>query len=401
MVIVMGKKSFAMKSIMRQSQVQSMTKFFLVMSCYLILVNSIDVVIDGSKEVSETRLRCFNQLFFLTIFQFGFVIFLLKKYRERNYNFEDSLNLLIQVGLLQGICAIAAFLLPPVRSLFLLFGDQALSSNEFFMERRGYGFSMTLIDTFGYGLGLIAGYILLFKWNKENKIYLIISLILILFTIAVNARTGILVFLVAIITKLLYGATFGKFILRFLLFLVIALAVMRFLPPILEKGTTSDNPTISWICLSFYSIFEVVGSNSSNVDVEELDFLSSFVKMPTNAFEYVFGAGHYVYDTKQSLGFRTDIGYLNMFWEFGVLGSAIILIVMLRFMIKPLFMTKDVSLKRIALFNTICYFILLVKAILIGFNPGVFVNYLVTFSLYYFLSEERKNKKILLQNNKI
>ena len=387
-----------MMSVMKQSQVQQMSRFIIVLSCYLVLINFIDVLIDGTKEVTGTRLRCFNQLCILTLFQFLFIIYLLKKYKDHNYSFEDSLDLLVKVGLLQGICALVAFLLPPVRSLFLLFGDQALSSNEYFMERRGYGFSMTLIDTFGYGMGLIAGYILLFKWKSANNIYLLIALLLILFAIVVNARTGILVFLVAIAIKLLYGASAGKFVFRLLLFGLIAIVVMKFLPPLLERGTTSDNPTISWICLSFYSIFEVVGSNSSNVDVEELDFLSSFVKMPTNAFEYIFGAGHYVYDTKQSLGFRTDIGYLNLFWEFGVVGSFIILIVMLRFMIKPFFMTRDVSLKRIALFNTVCYFVLLVKAILIGFNPGVFVNYLVTFSLYYFLMEERRLRYLKINN---
>lgn len=391
------KKKNSCVAVLRQSQIQQMSRFFLIMTGYLVFVNCIDIIIDGTKQVTGTRLRCLNQLFFLTIFQFSFITYLLKKYKENNYGFEDSLNLLVKIGLLQGICAVVAFLIPPVRSLFLIFGDQALSSNEFFMERRGYGFSMTLIDTFGYGLGLIAGYILLYKWKRGNNLYLVISLLFILFAIAVNARTGILVFFVAIALQLLYGASIGKFLLRLFMFGIVVIVVIKFLPPILEKGTTSDSPTISWISLSFYSIFEVFGSNSSNVDIEDLDFLSSFVKMPTNPLEFIFGAGHYVYDTKQVLGFRTDIGYLNLFWEFGVVGSFIMLTMMFCFMIKPFFITKNNSLKKIAMFNTIVYFMLLMKAILIGFNPGVFVNYLVTFSLYYYISEEKRKNMNFIQ----
>lgn len=52
-------------------------------------------------------------------------------------------------------------------------------------------------------------------------------------------------------------------------------------------------------------------------------------------------------------------------------------------------MTKDLTIRKIALLNTIAYGVVLMKAILIGFNPGVFVNYLATFSLYYIINKKR------------
>ena len=107
------------------------------------------------------------------------------------------MSLLVKAGVAQGFCAVLAFLIPPIRQLFVMFGDQELFTNDYFLETRGYGFSMTLIDTFGYGMGLIGGYILLFKWSNMKKWEMITALLLIMFTVAVNARTGILVLLIA------------------------------------------------------------------------------------------------------------------------------------------------------------------------------------------------------------
>ena len=388
-------KTPMMGQVINKSHIFAVAKLFLFMTFYMVLVGAVDILFAGEKDVFLTRLRCFNQVFFLSFFQFGFVAYLIYKYNKKNLSFEGSMDLLVKAGILQGICAILAFLLPPVRQLFVTFGDQELFTNEYFLDTRGYGFSMTLIDTFGYGMGLIAGYIILFKWGKGIDKYLLIALVLILFTIAVNARTGILVFLIALAIKVLYCKSIGQFILRLFPISLFLVASYSILPELLKLGVESDNQTISWICFSFSSVFDLMQeSNVSSSDIQELDFLSSFINLPSNPLELIFGTGHYVYDTQSSLGFRTDIGYFNLFWEFGLLGSIIIMIAMFLFMFRPFFLTHDVSIKKICLFNTVTYFMLLMKAILIGYNPGVFVNYLVTFSIYFYIYGKKNVKRI-------
>ena len=389
----LNKRGPEIREIINRSHIKSLSLIIVSMTGYLILVNLIDLIAFPEKELMATRLKCFNQLFFLTFFQFGFVLFYLYKANKRNLSLDDVFYLLLQVAVIQGICALLAFAIPPIRQLFVTFGDKDLFSNEYFLERRGYGFSMTLIDTFGYGMGLIAGYILLFKWKPGMKRYLIIALGLILFTIAVNARTGIIVFLIALGVKVTYGKSLKQLLLKVIPAIVFSYLILIYVPHLLQVGVQSDNVTIRWISSSFADIFDLISGTGESVDsVEELGFLSAFVKLPSNDFEYLFGSGHYVYDTHKTLGFRTDIGYFNMLWEFGLIGTIILLGVMFIFMMRPFTMTNDVSIKRITLFNTVSYFLLLMKAILIGFNPGVFINYLVTFSIYYYIWKEKQKR---------
>ena len=157
-------------------------------------------------------------------------------------------------------------------------------------------------------------------------------------------------------------------------------------------GVRSDNATLVWICSDFlemyYMAFESGASNS--MQMEDATFLSNFVSLPDNYFEYIFGSGHYVYDTKHELGFRTDIGYYNLFWEFGILMSGVILLKFASFIGKPFLMTDNTKIKSIVVFNFVAYAFLLMKAILLGYNPGVFVNYYVTFALYFYLKRDKR-----------
>lgn len=385
--VMEGRKK--MKRILRVSHLTKMMRFFLIMTFYVVIVNSLDIILVGADGLLMTRLRSLNQIFFLTISEFAFVAYLLYKYSQHNYSFENALSILIKAAALQGLCAVAAFLIPSIRELFMMFGDRTLYSNPYFMEKRGFGLSMILIDTFGYGMGLMAGYMILYKWKSGFNTFLFIALLLILFSIAVNARTGVLVFFVAIAVKLFYCNNINIFIKKLIPLAVFLFLLITYSQAILEFGAKNDNPTISWVSSSFLSIAQFAQDDTSSGSIEDFAFLSSFISLPSNPFELIFGSGHHVYDTDKTLGFRTDIGYLNMFWELGILGSIVMLLTMFVFMIRPFFISRNVSVRQIALFNVISYFLVQMKAILIGYNPGVFVNYLMTFTLYYYVWKER------------
>jgi len=53
-------------------------------------------------------------------------------------------------------------------------------------------------------------------------------------------------------------------------------------------------------------------------------------------------------------------------------------------------MTDNTKIKSIVVFNFVAYAFLLMKAILLGYNPGVFVNYYVTFALYFYLKRDKR-----------
>lgn len=380
---------YEIRNVAKQSNITNFTHFIYGLTVYFFLLNFVNIVFIEEADLTATRLRCFNQLFVLSLIQCLFVIYIIIQCEKRQYLFKDVIILLIKAGVLQGLCAVIAYVVPSIREIFLMFGDRALYDNAFFLERRGYGFSMTLIDTFGYGMGLIAGYLFIYKWNNR-KLLMFFSLLLMLFTIAVNARTGIVVFGIAVLLRCLRNASFFKMAFYSVVLFLTYAYLDTILFSILDAGVHSDNSTLVWICEDFMDIYYMTMSSdvSDSIQMEDVTFLSNFVEFPENTFEYFFGSGHYVYDTKKELGFRTDIGYFNMFWEFGILGSAYILFYFLKLLGRPIFFFRDKTVKFIAVLNLVAYAFLMMKAILLGYNPGVFINYLVTFSLYYYARKD-------------
>lgn len=376
--------------ILKYSHLRIMMKVFLCFFLYVIVIGLLDMMLIETANVTSTRMSSINQVSVLTLFEFCFIWAILIECHRRNYSLTDIFILIIFAGILQGVCAVMAFLLPPVRSVFMLFGDKALYSNVYFLELRGFGFSINLIDTFGYGLGLIASYMLIVKWTK-SYLLLFCSIVLILFTILVNARTGIAVFGMGIIINFFLKRDLWRSLVRVIVLIVIFELSIPFANYMLDNLAKSRNNTVAWIATGSKQMLLLVGADDSGVEmgVEEVSFFDNFIDPPSDTFEFLFGTGHHVYDTYDSMGFRTDIGYLNMLWEFGIIGSAIVLLVIGWFIITPFFKTKNLIIRKIALLNLIAYGVVLMKAILIGCNPGVMVNYFAIFSLYYIINKKR------------
>ena len=372
-------------NLLRESQIIWIAKLFLFFFFYIMIFGTIDMALINHADTLSTRLRSINQLLVLSFIEFGFIWYLLIEFRRREFSLIDIFTVIILAGILQGIFALFAFLVPELRNLFMTFGDKNLYENSYYRERRGYGFSINLIDTFGYGMGLIAGYTLIIPWTK-NKIKKWLALLILLFTIVVNARTGIVIFLIAIVVKVFINRSIGKTLLYTAIAILAAIWLGSLIPFIIDLGLNSKNATISWISNSFNDMYLLLSvGNPNQMELDEVGFLDNFIGLPDNLYELIFGTGHHVYDTNKTLGFRTDIGYLNLFWEFGIIGGATLLITLFWFIIKPAFTTTNTIIRRISIFNLFSYVLVLMKAILIGFNPGVFINYTATFCLYYCL----------------
>lgn len=378
--------------IINKSGMKKLLYFFFAMLCYLMIVNAIDFLFIESIDLVSNRLKCINQLIVLTVIEILEIWYIFQVSDELNFKLEDLFKMIFISGALQGICSITAYFVPSVRSFFVRFGDSALFNNAYFLERRGYGFSMTLIDTFGYGMGLIAGYILLLKWNKK-KIWKIIALALTIFSIFVNARTGIVIFSIAIILKVLQGENKGKQLLKIVIAMpIIYLAIYKFIPIAFKAGIKSTNITIKWVAMDMQELYtSLLYGESTGTTLSNASFFSNFGNLPSNVFEFMLGSGHSIYDTTNKLGFRTDIGYINLWWEFGIVGMLVLLGGIFVWMAKAFLAWRDVYIKSIVILNIISFFIVLFKAILIGYNTGVFVNYLTISAITYYSSKTGYN----------
>lgn len=360
--------------ILRDSKILFFIKVVVIMFVQLIIVNLVDVLFIEQSDLFSNRIRVINQLVILTgeeLLAVYYVLTKVKKYRIDRYSF---FNLLFIVGTLQGILSVMAFFVPTIRNFFLKYSGSVFE-NAWVLERRGYGFSAVLVDTFGYGMALIAGTCLLI--SKKNSFQKLFSISLMIFCIFVNARTGIVIFLLALMIYIFKNDSIVSTVFKITIAgVVVFLLYYWFLPLILQWGIKSDNNTVRWVVSDFYELYYSSGSSNN---IQNLDFVSSIIHLPTNAFEFIFGSGHSVYGTRSILGFATDIGYLNLFWTYGIVGSMFFLSSMLFLMFKTYAscMTKDMKL--ILIFNLIAYYLVLVKGILLGYNPGTMTMYFMIF----------------------
>lgn len=367
------------------SGLNNLIKLFFLMLLYLLFIGFLNSF-TTPYDLTNNRMRCINQLIVLSIIQFIGIWYVIILSKKLQYKLEDVFERLIFIGVLQGICSAFAYISPVIRSLFIRYADQNLFTNKFFVERRGYGFSGTLIDTFGYGMGLLGGYLLLSDLSK-NKTKKIIWLGLIFFSIFMNARTGLVVLAIAFILKILQSDRMlyqiGKIIVAIPLLYIIIFMIM---PKLIEVGISSNNITINWVMKDIQELYNTLLYGKQNgISLADASFFSNFGNLPTNIFEFIFGSGHSIYDTKNILGFRTDVGYINLLWEFGLMGSIILLSGIFIWMIRPLKKIKNKFIRSIILLNVISYAIVMLKAILIGYNPGVFINYISTAFIYYYM----------------
>ena len=132
--------------------------------------------------------------------------YLLCKTDRNGYDSEFLLESLINAGLIEGTCAALAFLFPGVKSVFIFFmkrfSASDLYSNTWYITVRSYGFASTLVDVFGLGAALIAGICFFYGITRKKK-YIVESIVIAIATI-LNSRTGLLVYLIAIVLSILY-----------------------------------------------------------------------------------------------------------------------------------------------------------------------------------------------------
>lgn len=394
LLLLRNKDKHSQHRIAVQSEMRRIWYFFLFLGVYLLLINILDIFIVGDNNLGIARLKSFNQLLILPGFQFLFVLYFIILAEKKELNIDDVFLIIVLAACIEGVCAVVAYLSPTMRFLFVTYGQQKLFLNEYFIEKRGFGFAQNLIDTFGFGVGLIAGYILLYDWReKTNRIFLMIAIVLLLFTTAVNARTGLFVFVLAIVVRYLYEKSIVKFVVKLALLLIFGGAIISFAQDLINTGLNSGNNTVVWISSAFDQMMNFFSDDTSQ-SVEDLTFVSNIVTLPTHPLELLFGSGHWIYDTYMQLGLRTDIGWYNLFWEFGIIGTVVLMTGMTYFIMLPFFLSKKKSIQMISVFNIVAYYIVLVKAILLGSNPGSFVIYFTTFALCYYIRKE-KRKPIL------
>lgn len=266
----------------------------LVLLFYIFVFSAVVSVIHNGLKFDIIVLYDF--FLFLQSFLVPYVIILL---------FDGSLKIKVnQIVIFNGIiagCIAVALLMNPswadvMKTQILIIPDKLIR----FASYRCFGFSDGLTYAFPIVQGFCAGFIIC-GMIKSNVIYSL-GLIPILISILVNARTGIIPILIALVLVMVYSSP-RKVAKIIMIFFCVLLLVMLFYNP------KSDNQLIQSVEWGI-SFFHVMGAFFSGEDTETMDALAgTMVIFPHSLFAWLLGEGESIFLTTFKDYGHSDIGY--------------------------------------------------------------------------------------------
>lgn len=364
-------------STFRETDMSRLYTIYIVTCVYLIIIWMLNAIFGDGLQFASDVLHTLNQYLFLSGLEFLSVYYVIKRSERLGFGYRGIIEGIAYAGGIQGACAVLAYFVPVIRSFFLKYQDGTFR-NTWHLLRRGYGFSSMMLDMFGYGMGLIAGIILLS--NNIKGLKKVILQVLCLISVVLNARTGIVVYAISVMVYLFRSNTIKRVLVKMiLLFAPLFLLVKYAVPLVMEYLNTSSSANLQWIGEGISSIYlRLVEGNGDSIKV-----LSRFDVFPDDPISFLFGTGNSVYDVQRQMNFHSDAGYMNLLWQIGIVGMVILLLTII-YTMWSCFKYTDSEYRYIGLFIISAYLVVLLKGRTVGYNAGIVVTYFLQFSTKYY-----------------
>lgn len=301
--------------------------------------------------------------------------------RQRKIKFVEIVYALIHIGIIQLVIGGIMMLSPTIKqflvSLMQTNNNGSMDDISFWeYNRRYFAFSGCMLDMFGWGFGIIAG--LPFYIKKVKLKYLIISPFLLVIGI-MNSTTTVIIYLV-----MLAGGA-AKMIIDEHKIKKIYLLLIGIIPLVFGLGFQVMRlyaaDSFKWF---LNEIMAMLGDSNKGSFTNVIDKRVWY--LPESTIARVFGTGHYVYAVK---GFKhSDIGYINMIWIAGILGTLILFVTLLSITRKCCEINRTYSYLFVIVF--ILFWVFAIKGIGIGINPGM----ACTLVIYLLASVSKENENL-------
>ena len=383
--------------IVKLSGIKVFLKLFYPFIMYLILIMGINIIVTGDVFYIN-RLSVLYRVILLIPAQFICITYLIARGTELKYSFNDYCQCFLYAGLIQALIAILAFLFPPLQSFLIDIMASNTGINVYFKETaysygytfRYFGFSATLLDTFGYGMGLLASISLFLGFKSNSKFLLFVPILLI--PSLLNSRTGLIIFLVGFIFALFSNLFKINLTKQLKSFIAVILSIV-FLYSLFNFLKVQSPSTYLWMSRGLSNFFGfLVGDNTQSYEITNVLFSDSFWILP-EGIHFFFGTGHTIFGMRAILGISSDVGYVNQIWLVGILGVILLYLPYISMFFNVIRSGKNITEKLMAIFLVISFFITMVKADLIGYNPGIFITFSLCFIMNY-ISQSKKNSTI-------
>lgn len=290
---------------------------------------------------------------------------------DKKISLDNIFRYIIIAGLIQSLITILSLLFPEIKKqlLEIMYNNtgETLYLNNYHISRRFYGFANSLLDSFGYGTGLLA-IMPLFYSIKNGKKWLI-TIPFLLIVPFFNSRTGLVVFVLGFFIWIIYLIKnksikkYSKILICFFLIFVLTILLIYKLKPV----------TFQWIVNDIFSFF------TDNNGTATVLFSHNFWKLPS-FINMIFGTGYNIAGFGKMhavLLFDSDVGYINEIWKTGIIGLSILLITFIK-LIKELLNNSDSENKFFIISIFVITLIVNVKFYVFSYSPGITILILIS-----------------------
>lgn len=296
-----------------------------ILFAYSLLISMINSVINSSNSNSNFYGKPLDTFVF-SIYFFTIAGTIAIYCIKNKVDTEGFLKMLVFVGLIQAVLVFASFFSSSIRTEFLNLISQNASDNRiadsvyyghYTALRRNYGFADTLYDRFGYTCSILCAISFNFGLYKKKWLYYSASLIFVFCTL-VNARSGVVLCVLAMITSMLIFFVHNNKVNKLIkLFGFIVLAVFIFICSLGVLQQYSPE-TYKWVNEGL-GFFWGASSQVSNETGMGFYLTSDFWILP-DFFGFIFGTAR---DPYRQIGQSTDNGYIKQIWYIGIIGLII------------------------------------------------------------------------------
>jgi hypothetical protein len=300
--------------LLQKTQLSKLLLIFIFSFCYL----AFTVIINNEN--------IFNLYPYMLLFiEVPIIILYLVLYFDKHrYSFNSVLNIIIVVSMIQAILGISAFLFEDVKTFLIELVINNISEADRnkvigFAWYRFNGLSGFLNSTTPVNQVIVAS-ICLYKGIYFNQKKYLILVPFLIFSAIINARIAFVIIIFSIILLLLFSRNVKGILKIFGLLLLIPLISYPF-SLMVEEQTGYVGIWIQRGLTEVLGIF--IGSSQGTETINAL--LGDHLVFP-GIIGFLFGTGHDIYGTSRTLGFASDIGFINSIW-FGGIGLTIFLVV--------------------------------------------------------------------------
>lgn len=226
-----------------------------------------------------------------------------------NVGDEEDLPAAVSVaGLVAALLTLLLFLAPGIDSLYRSIQLDSIYDRYagFDVRYRAYGVSENLTFTYGYLMGVFAGYFYL--QSKHGMRYLLVAAMC-LMSAGLNARIGFFPFIVMVV----YGLTVHRMVRPMAYSSAIALLLVWY-----AGYSDFDTTHFGWVVGFFEDIYGVLSGGRVEDSTGAIRALfGDFLVWPQGLSEWFFGSGASLYlswDTNSDIGYILQLNYAGLFF---------------------------------------------------------------------------------------